>query len=120
MPEKDSFIRESKMKWKTKKETYLIQIKKVPIEFTSSSVGLTNGERFNESAVYLEKTSSGKIITRYGEPTSFSLEDELFIDNIHLVIGDSLYRFYLHQQYPFKPIQKVSLLLFGLQPLETT
>lgn len=90
-----------------------------PIQSVSGGVGLKNGERFNKSAEYYEIDGSGNIIEKYGAPWSGSLEDELYVSGIHLVIGDSLYDFFWSRQYLHEAKLKVKLLLYGLEPHES-
>lgn len=103
------------MNWKTTKGSFLIQKNMVHIPFISGGVGLADGERFSEAFEYDEITSSGEIIHKYGQPVPFSIEDEMTVSNIHLVIGDSLYEFFWSQQYPHEAKLKVKTLLHGLQ-----
>lgn len=103
------------MNWKTTKGSFLIQKNRVHIPFISGGVGLADGERFNEAFAYDEITSSGELIGQYGEPMPFSIEDEMTVSSIHLVIGDSLYEFCWSQQYPYEAKLKVKMLLHGLQ-----
>ena len=106
-------------KWKTKEGTFLVQKNLAPIQFVSGGVGLKNGERFNKSAEYYEIDGSGNIIEKYGAPRSGSLEDELYVSGIHLVIGDSLYDFFWSQRYPEESTQRAKRLLYGLEPHES-
>ena len=103
------------MNWKTTKGSLLIQKNMVHIPFISGGVGLVDGERFNEAFEYDEITSSGETIHKYGEPMPFSIEDEMTVSSIHLVIGDCLYEFYWSQQYPHEAKLKVKMLLHSLQ-----
>ena len=103
------------MVWKTPEGTFLIQRKMARIPFIYGGVGLKDGERFHESGEYYEISSSGKVINRYGEPLPFSTEDEMTVSNIHLVIGDALYRFYWSQLYGHEARLEVEMLLRNLQ-----
>ena len=85
------------------------------IPFIYGGLGLANGERFHESAEYYEITSSGKVINKYCEPLPFSIEDEMAVSNIHLVIGDVLYNFYWSQLSGHEARIKVEMRLRNLQ-----
>ena len=103
------------MVWKTPEGNFLIQRNMNVIPFINGGVGLENGERFRESAEYYEIASSGKVVTRYGEPLPFSIEDEMTVSNIHLVIGDALYKFYWSQLYGHEARIQVEMRLRNLQ-----
>ena len=103
------------MIWKTSEGHFLIQGRMARIPFIHGGVGLKDGERFYDSAEYYEVTSSGKVVKRYGEPFPFSLEDDMTVSNIHLVIKDVLYRFYWSQLYGHEPRLKVEMRLRNLQ-----
>lgn len=106
------------MHWKTSKGTFLLEKNRAPIPFISGGVGLANGERFDEAAEYEEVTPAGDILRTYGAPLPFSIEDEMTVSRIHLVIGTSLYKFYWSQQYRYEPRLEVELLLTDLQLCE--
>jgi hypothetical protein len=103
------------MVWKTSEGHFLIQGKMTRIPFIHGGVGLADGERFHDSAVYYEISSSGKVVNKYGEPLPFSIEDEMTVSNIHLVIGDALYRFYWSQLYRYESRFEIEMLLRNLQ-----
>jgi hypothetical protein len=106
------------MKWKTGRDTFLIQKDLAKIPYIYGGVGLEGGERFDESAVYFETTTTGQIVKRYSEPLPFSIEDEMTVSNIHLVIGDCLYSFYYSRRFRSDPELKAELLLSGLELYE--
>jgi len=103
------------LNWKTSEGHFLIQGKMTRIPFIHGGVGLKGGERFHESAEYFEITNSGRVVNRYSEPLPFSLEDEMTVSNIHLVIGDVLYSFYWSQLYGHEARVKVEMRLRNLQ-----
>jgi len=91
------------LKWKTNRGTFLIQknLKKIPHVY--GGVGLKGGEKFDDSAEYVETTMSGEVVKRYDEPLLFSIEDEMTVSNIHRVIGDCLYEFYYSHRFFMTP-----------------
>ena len=103
------------MKWTTNRETFLVQKNVTKIPFVSGGVGLSGDIRFSQSAIYHEMTIFGHVIEKYGEPQPFSIEDEMTVSNIHLVIDDCLYKFYWRQQFGGEPELKVERLLHGLK-----
>jgi hypothetical protein len=104
------------MNWKTTHGTFLIQKNMARIPFISGGVGLTDSQRFHEAAEYYELTNVGKVINQYSKAIPFSIEDEMTVSNIHLVIGDALYRFYWSQQYRYEVRLKADMLLHDLLP----
>jgi hypothetical protein len=106
-------------KWKTGRGTFLVQKNLKLIPYVHGGVGLEGGERFDDSAEYVEATVSGEIVERYGEALPFSLEGEMTVSNIHRVIGDSLYKFYYCHRFMYAaPESDATLLLSGLEPYE--
>ena len=103
------------IKWATRNGTFLIETETFEIPFVSGGVGLEGAPRFDRSAAYVEKTIAGEIVSYYDKPLPFGIEDEMTVSNIHLVIEDSLYRFYWSRQYPFAARLEVRLLLYGLR-----
>jgi hypothetical protein len=103
------------MVWRTSEGHFLIQGKLTRIPFIHGGVGLADRGRFHESAEYYEISNSGKVMNRYSEPLPFSIEDEMTVSNIHLVIGDALYKFYWSQLYGHEARLKVEKLLRNLQ-----
>jgi hypothetical protein len=107
------------MVWLTTDANFLIQGQMAPIPFIYGGVGLSDGVRFHESAPYYVMTQSGRVVKKYGEPMPFSIEDEMTVSNIHLVIGDALYDFYWSHIYPREARIEVTLRLRGLRLYET-
>lgn len=104
------------MKWKTKNRTFLIQKKFHTIPFIYGSIGLEGGERFNESAEYVEIDFSGQLVKKYSEPLPFSIEDEMTISNIYRVIDNCFYEFYYSHRFRSEPEITTTLLLSELEP----
>ena len=96
----------------------MIEKNKASIPFISGGVGLKNGEKFDSSAEYYEITNEGTVVNKFGRPLPFSIEDEMTVSSIHLVIGDALYGFYWSRQYPFEAGIKATKILHGLEPFE--
>ena len=105
------------MKWITGNNTFLIQKDMQLIDFIICGVKLGEKE-YEMSAQYYEINYVGSVIKKYSEAFPFSIEDELTISNIHLVIEDCLYEFYWSCQYRCRPRQKVNLIMRNLRPYE--
>ena len=103
------------MKWKTTQNTFLIVEKITLIPFIYGGVGLEGGEMFDNSAEYIETDMSGHFIKRYGSPLPFSIDSEMTVSNIHLVIGDCLYKFYYSQVFGYEPNVQSEVLLSRLE-----
>lgn len=84
-------------KWKTDEGTLLFEGVLTKIPFIYGDIGLEGGERFVDSAQYVETTMSGEIVKRYSLPQSYAFDDEMSVSNIHRVVGDSFYEFYYRQ-----------------------
>ncbi len=103
------------MKWKTNRDTFLILENIMLIPFIYGGVGLEGGERFDESAEYIETDMSGRFIKRYERPNPFAIDSEMTVSNIHLVIGDCLYKFYYSQVFGYKPVIQSDVVLSELE-----
>lgn len=103
------------MKWKTNQNTFLILENITLIPFIYGGVGLEGGEMFDTSAEYIETDMSGHFVKRYDPPQPFSIDSEMTVSNIHLVIGDCLYKFYYSQVFGYQPVIQSEELLSGLE-----
>ncbi len=111
------------MNWKTMDGTFLVQrnMRKIPL-LVVETIKLEN-EEFYQSAEYFEVTDNGIVLNKYEQATTSTGEYDLFINNIHRVIGDSLYEFNLTQNFPVAESVIATTtnkkLLTGLQPYES-
>lgn len=101
-------------KWKTGKGTLLFEKELQEIPYIFGGIGFEGGERFDDSAEYVETTMSGEVVKRYSSPLPFAIDDEMTVSNIHRVIGNSLYDFY-YSQYRSNTRISTTLLLSGLE-----
>ena len=102
------------MHWKTKQGTFLIEMNWGVIPFINCRIGLPGGETFDGAGEYVEAANTGEVLKRYSAPMPFSIEDEMTVSNIHLVIGDGLYKFYYSHRFWYDPEFTFNLLLDGL------
>jgi hypothetical protein len=80
----------------------------------------TNGEILEESAEYYKATEAGDIVTVYSAPLTSSLEDDLYVVNIHLVIESTLYRFMWRERYGGDTELNTEIEIGGLVPFAGT
>jgi hypothetical protein len=80
----------------------------------------TNGEIIEESAEYYKATEAGDIVTMYSAPMTSSLEDDLYVVNIHLVIESTLYRFLWRERYGGDTELNTEIEIVGLVPFART
>lgn len=105
------------MKWITPNNTFLIEIEMRPISFLTVPISF-EGKEYTESAIYYEIDQDGNVIKKYDKAYPFSIEDEMTISNIHLVIENVFYSFYWSQYYGYDPRQSFDKLLENLRMYE--
>ncbi|HEX8073156.1 MAG TPA: hypothetical protein VF546_24635 [Pyrinomonadaceae bacterium] len=108
------------MIWKTTEGNFLVERDMAPPPFVEGGFGLPGGERYYEAAQYYEITSAGEVVKKYSAPTSYGMEDDLCVSNIHRVVGDTFYDFQWVERadYSVEPRRTEDVRLRGLEPFE--
>jgi hypothetical protein len=106
--------------WKTRDGHFLLEGETHPIYLAMSGLGvrLPNGGVIHEAAEYFETTDSGTVITKFSAPWTSTLEDDLYVSGIHVIIEDALYRFFYSARGPREPTLEQTLCLRDLIPLD--
>jgi hypothetical protein len=106
--------------WKTREGNLLLEGEVHPIYLAVSGQGvrLPNGAVIHEAAEYFEITESGALVTKFSGPWTSTLEDDLYVSGIHVVIENALYRFFYNQRGWREPTLEQKLCLPGLIPLD--
>lgn len=68
-----------------------------PIHLSGSGYGvkLRDGREITTAAEYFEVSESGRLVKTFSRPNTTTLEDDLFVQNIHVVVGSELVRFFV-------------------------
>jgi hypothetical protein len=84
------------MIWTTARGHYLIQGKMHPIYLSMGGQGirLPTGTIIHDAADYREVTRTDSVVATYSGPLTSTLDDYLYVSNIHVVIGSTLYQFF--------------------------
>ena len=84
------------MIWTTARGHLLIQGEAHPIYLSMSGQGirLPTGAVIHAAADFREVTRAGEVVATYSGPLSCTLDDYLYVCNIHVVIGDALNCFF--------------------------
>jgi hypothetical protein len=106
------------MIWTTAQGHRLIQGEMHPIYLSISGQGITlpTGAVIHAAAEYREVTPAGAVVATYSGPLSCALDDYLYVCNIHVVIGDALYRFFYRETTEGDTRLQETVLLRGLRP----
>ena len=81
---------------------------------TPSSIRLPNGEVLSHATEFRVVTREGKLVTTYPPPRAYSLEDTLYIYDIHVVSGGQLYRYFWQQPWRYEEMIEAQCVLTGL------
>jgi hypothetical protein len=106
--------------WKTREGNLLLEGEVHPIYLAVSGQGirLPNGAVIHEAAEYFEITASGALVTEFSGPWTSTLEDDLYVSGIHVVIENALYRFFYSMRGWREPTLEQKLCLRDLVPLD--
>ncbi len=85
------------MLWKTREGNFLIEGRQFPIHLSGSGYGvkLRDGREITTAAEYFEVSESGRLVKTFSRPNTTTLEDDLFVQNIYIVVGSELVRFFV-------------------------
>jgi hypothetical protein len=83
------------MAWRISKQEYLIRGRSYPIYLSLSlnRVRLPDGTLINAADEYFKVSADGDVLERYAGPFTSTLEECLYVINIHFVMQASLYKF---------------------------
>jgi hypothetical protein len=105
------------MAWRISEHEFLIQGRSFPI-FLSLSVNrlsLPDGSQIEASHEYFRVSGSGNVLEWYRGSSTSTLEECLYVINIHAVIQRSLYEFFWTECYGRKPERAETLRLRNLE-----
>jgi hypothetical protein len=84
------------MYWRTVEGNFLLEGVSRPILLSSSAnvVELPNGMQITTASEYFCVSRAGEILVKYSSPWTSTLEDELYVIDIHVVLGSNLYKYF--------------------------
>jgi hypothetical protein len=105
------------MIWITPRGHFLIQGEMYPIYLSLSGQGITlpTGEVIHAAPRYVEVTCDGDIVHTYSGPITSTLDDYLYVSDIHVVLGSALHSFFWSETLDSERL-KDSVVLDGLIP----
>src|SRR5262245_49802181 len=82
------------MAWRISDNEFLICGRSYPIHLSLSvnTVTLPDGARVKAASEFFRVSGTGEVLARYREPPTSPLEDDMYVVDIHCVVGGSLYR----------------------------
>ena len=107
------------MIWQTAGQQFLVQGNLYPVYLSLSvnRVQLPDGSLIHSAYEYFHLSADGSVLKWYREPWTSTLEDCLYVMNIHSVIGRSLYEFSWTECYGRAPALEEKVCLRDLQPV---
>jgi len=105
------------MAWQIAKEEFLIRGRSYPVYLSLSvnRVRLPDNSYINTAHEYFRVSSEGEILERYNEPSTSTLEDCLYVINIHVVLRSSLYECFWTECYGRPGQLEAKILLQNLE-----
>ncbi len=93
----------------------MIEGRHFPIYLSGSGYGvkLPDGREIKTAAEYFEVSESGWLVKTFSRPNTSTLEDDLFVQNIHVVEGSELVRFSVTENAGGSSLQQTQI-IWGL------
>lgn len=107
------------MAWQISKGEFLIRGRSYPIYLSLSvnRVKLPDGALINSANEYFRVSADGEVLEWYDGPVSSTLEECLYVINIHCVMQSSLYAFTWTECYGREAELGEKICLHGLEPV---
>ena len=107
------------MSWRISEQEFLIEGRSYPVYLSLSvnRVKLPDGTLINSAHEYFRVSADGSILQWYRSPSSSTLEECLYVINIHAVLQMSLYEFSWTECYGHTPELEQRIYLRGLVPV---
>jgi hypothetical protein len=107
------------MLWRISDREFLVQGRSYPIYLSLSvnRVKLPDGTFVNSAHEYFRVSSDGSVLEWYQGPSTSTLEDCLYVINIHTVMQSSLYEFFWTECYSRESELQQQMCLGGLAPV---
>jgi hypothetical protein len=107
------------MAWSISKHEFLIKGRSYPIYLSLSvnSVALPDGSHIDSANEYFRVSSDGSLLEWYRGPSTSTLEDCLYVINIHCILQTTLYKFFWTECYRRPGEIQETTCLRGLEPI---
>ena len=107
------------MIWQIRDGHFLVEGNRYPIYLSGSGYGvpLPDGNEIRDAAEFFEFTESGRLVKKYGPPFTSTLEEFLYVTDIHVVIVDALYKFFWIERLSDRRLEH-SRLFHGLNRID--
>src|SRR5262245_50306934 len=103
------------MFWLTPAGEYLVEGEVCSLSYGAESLRDPGGSPLRAAKYYL-CTATGEVTQAYAAPQVYSIEDELGVTNIHVVLSGTLHRHHYRQVGPREPEVRSEALVAGLKP----
>lgn len=105
------------MAWITREGDYLVEGQRYHLYHGAESIRDHKGSFLQPAKFYLIE-NKGNVRSTFSEPIYYSIEDELGVTNIHVIVGDALYEYFWRQRDAFpEPKVSIKILLNGLRTI---
>lgn len=110
------------MLWRISDREFLVQGRSYPIYLSLSvnRVRLPDGTFIDSAQEYFRVATDGRVLEWYQGPSTSTLEDCLYVINIHAVLQSSLYEFFWTECYGREGEMPEKVCLRGLAPVPGT
>jgi hypothetical protein len=108
------------MPWRIGTTDYLLAGESYPIllSMSGNDVQLSDGTCINSAREYFRVSADGEVHERYCGPWTTTLEDELYVSDIHIVSGSTFRRiFYIERLWRERRVEE-TILHDGLTPVQ--
>ena len=106
------------MFWQISEREFLIRGLSYPIylSLSSNTVNLPDGTLINSAHEYFRVSAEGSVLEWYSGPSSSTLEECLYVMNIHSVLQTALYEFFWTECYGRQAERREKICLDDLRP----
>lgn len=107
------------MIWRTSAGHWLVQGRRFPIQLSlaRNRVRLPDGSRAGDACEYFRLGPDGTLLQHYRGPQTSTADDDLYVFDIHIVIGDTLHRCTWIENFRDGDELRDSVCLSGLEPV---
>ena len=107
------------MSWRISEREFLIRGRSCPIYLSLSinRVKLPDGNLINSAHEYFRVSADGGVLEWYSGPSTSTLEECLYVINIHSVVQTSLYKFFWTECYDREAELGEKICLRDLEPV---
>lgn len=107
------------MIWRTSDGAWLVQGRshRIQLGLSRNRVRLPDGSLIRESSEYVRIGPDGALLQRYPGPRTSTVDDDLYVFDIHVVLGDALHRCTWIENFRDGDELRDSVCFSGLEPV---